>query len=129
MYHPISESDDDEYLELFNRGARPVDLGGWRFTSGIDYRIPAGVTLAAGGYLVVAKNPANLQATHPGLTAASTAVSRARHGWSRSASGSRGASALGTSGTEVPAGDDATGSVAGRAVPATKPADRRNSAA
>jgi CotH kinase protein/Lamin Tail Domain/PA14 domain/Putative Ig domain len=72
MYHPISESDDDEYLELFNRGAGPVNLGGWRFTSGIDYRIPAGVTLAAGGYLVVAKNPANLQATHPGLTAAVT---------------------------------------------------------
>jgi len=72
MYHPISESDDDEYLELFNRSGGPVDLGGWRFTSGIDYRIPAGVTLASGGYLVVAKNPTSLQATHPGLTAAIT---------------------------------------------------------
>ena len=54
MYHPISENSDDEYLELHNRGASTVDLGGWRFTEGITFRIPTNTMIAAGGYLVVA---------------------------------------------------------------------------
>ena len=70
MYNPISGLDDDEYLELYNRSSAPVDLGGWRFTRGLDYRIPVGVTLPVGGFLVVAKNPAQLLATHPSLNPA-----------------------------------------------------------
>lgn len=72
MYHPISELESDEYLELHNRSAAPVNLGGWRFTSGIDYRIPDGVILGPGADLVVAKDPIALRATHPNLTAANT---------------------------------------------------------
>ena len=45
-----------EFVELLNDGAQAVDLGGWRFTEGIDYTIPAGTVLPAGGYLVVARN-------------------------------------------------------------------------
>ena len=72
MYHPITGSDDDEYVELFNRGAAPVDLSGWRFTSGIDFRFPTGVSLAPGAYLVVARDPVRLRADHAHLTAANT---------------------------------------------------------
>ncbi len=70
MYNPISGDDRDEYLELYNRGAAPVDVGRWRFTDGIDFTIPAGTVLSAGGYLVVAKDRTNLLARHPGLSAA-----------------------------------------------------------
>jgi len=70
MYHPISENSDDEYVELFNRGASAVNLGGWRFTDGISFRIPSNTVVAANGYLVVAKNRTNLLARYPGLAPA-----------------------------------------------------------
>jgi hypothetical protein len=40
MYHPISEDGGDEFVELYNKGTEPVDISGWRFTSGISYTIP-----------------------------------------------------------------------------------------
>ena len=46
MYDPISGNDDDQYLELYNRGANPVDLSGWQFTAGVSFTFPAGATLA-----------------------------------------------------------------------------------
>ena len=69
MYHPISGDDDDEYIELYNRGASSVNVGGWRFVDGIDFTIPANTVIAPGGYLVVAKERTNLLARHPGLNA------------------------------------------------------------
>ena len=39
MYGPASEIDGDEFLELYNRGAAPVDLSGWSF-SGITLVLP-----------------------------------------------------------------------------------------
>jgi hypothetical protein len=40
MFNPISGSDNDEYVELYNRSTNAVDLSGWRFTAGIDYQFP-----------------------------------------------------------------------------------------
>ncbi|MCH1922686.1 lamin tail domain-containing protein, partial [Shewanella sp. A3A] len=42
-------SADKEWIELFNRGTTPVNLGGWRFSSGITYTFPANTMLPAGG--------------------------------------------------------------------------------
>ncbi|MFM7099805.1 MAG: lamin tail domain-containing protein, partial [Verrucomicrobiota bacterium] len=72
MTSPLSHDSNDEYVELFNRTAAPVDLGDWRFTDGIDFRFPAGASLPAGGFVVVARDPARLRAHHPHLTAANT---------------------------------------------------------
>ncbi len=58
MYHPISGSDDDQYVELYNHGTNAVDLSGWSFSSGIKYTVAANTTIPAGGYLVVAANKA-----------------------------------------------------------------------
>ncbi len=69
MYHPISDSDDDEYIELFNQSPTSADISGWRFTDGIDLTFPAGTTIPAGGYMVVAKNAANLRAKYANLDA------------------------------------------------------------
>lgn len=66
MYHPISGNDDDQYIELFNRGPGTVNVGYWRFTDGIDYTIPAGTTIGSSNYLVIAKNVTNLLAKYPG---------------------------------------------------------------
>jgi hypothetical protein len=60
MYGPISEEQDDKYVELYNKGASPVNIGGWRFTSGIDYKFPPNTIIPADGYVVVAKNLSHL---------------------------------------------------------------------
>lgn len=72
MYHPITEDDADEFVELHNPTAGPVDLSGWRFVEGIDFEIPAGTVLPAGGYLVVAADAARLRANYPQLNAGNT---------------------------------------------------------
>lgn len=70
MYHPISDRDDEQYVELHNRSAAPADLSGWRFTAGIDFRFPAGTSIPGGGYLVVAADGEHLRSLYPNLTAA-----------------------------------------------------------
>ena len=42
MFDPLSGVDGDEFLELTNRTASPVDLSGWSFTKGITLVFPAG---------------------------------------------------------------------------------------
>jgi hypothetical protein len=69
MYAPISLDSDDEYVELYNRGTATVDLGGWRFVSGINYTFPANTVLAPGDYLAVAKNAARLAVSYTNLNA------------------------------------------------------------
>ncbi len=64
---PLSGDDDEEFVELFNAGSVPVDLSGWRFTSGIDYTFPMGTRLANGDYLVVARNTARFQQVYSNL--------------------------------------------------------------
>jgi hypothetical protein len=55
----------EEWVELYNRSAGPVDLGGWRLNDAIGYTFPAGTTLGAGEYLVVAKDAATVAARYP----------------------------------------------------------------
>jgi len=62
MYHPAG-ADDPEWIELHNEMAVNMDLSGWRITGGVNFTFPAGTTIAAGGYMVVASNPAALQAS------------------------------------------------------------------
>lgn len=69
-YHPpdiTAASADKQWLELHNCGPARIDLGGWRFASGISFDFPAGTAIAPGGFLVVARNPAAVQAA-PGTT-------------------------------------------------------------
>lgn len=50
-----------EFIELYNRGAERIDLSGWSFTDGVQFTFPEATQLDAGGYLVVAQNPGELQ--------------------------------------------------------------------
>jgi len=61
MYHPwhavnTPENVGEEYIELFNRGAEPVSLSGWRFSNGVDFVFPSDISLGAGEYLVIASD-------------------------------------------------------------------------
>jgi hypothetical protein len=55
MYHPVDAN--DEYIELYNPTAAPIELasaaGPWRLDGGIQYTFDAGLSLAPGGRVVV----------------------------------------------------------------------------
>lgn len=56
MFDAPSDQGTGEYLELYNRGATAVDLSGWKISDGVRFDFPAGTTLPAGGYLVIASD-------------------------------------------------------------------------
>jgi len=59
----------EEWIELFNRTAESVDLSGWRVE--VDgktaFRFPSGRSIAAGAYLVVARDAAYLRGVYPAI--------------------------------------------------------------
>jgi len=68
-YHALNtpEKIAQEYIELFNRGAEPANLSGWRLTDGVDFSFPQ-VVLGAGQYLVVAADVNVFIAKYPGVS-------------------------------------------------------------
>src|SRR5204863_5029732 len=69
MFHPaaIPEPLGEEWIELHNPDGVAVNVGGWQITKGVTYTIANGVSIPAGGYLVVAADPAAFTAAHPGF--------------------------------------------------------------
>lgn len=67
MYNPITLSDDEEFVEIYNRGGSPVNLTGWRLNKAIDFTFPTNATIPAGGYIAVAKNVTMLRSNHANL--------------------------------------------------------------
>ncbi|HAK94486.1 MAG TPA: hypothetical protein DCM87_05665 [Planctomycetes bacterium] len=63
MYHPITEDDRDEYLEIYNRSSRTVDLAGCT-VRGFGFTFPAKARIGPKSYIVVAKDPARLGARY-----------------------------------------------------------------
>ncbi|HZR18234.1 MAG TPA: lamin tail domain-containing protein, partial [Verrucomicrobiae bacterium] len=72
MYNPISGNDDDQYVELYNKGTNTLSLANWQFASGISFTFPSNTLVAPGGYLVVGRNRANLFAKYPNLNSGNT---------------------------------------------------------
>lgn len=58
---------DLEFVEIHNTDPWPEDLGLWQLSGEIDYTLPAGTVIPAGGFLVIAAQPAAVQA-HYGIT-------------------------------------------------------------
>ena len=72
MYHPAGPDaatrEAREWIELRNQMAVDIDVSRWSLAGGLAYTFPANTILPAGGYLVIAANPAALQAAtgYPG---------------------------------------------------------------
>ncbi|CAN5134833.1 hypothetical protein BH23VER1_BH23VER1_32050 [soil metagenome] len=62
---PLRNS-DNQWIEIANRGASAVDLGGWAFEDGIGFTFPAGTLLAPGEHACLARSPAEFGAAYPG---------------------------------------------------------------
>jgi hypothetical protein len=65
MYHTASDIDGEEFIEILNTGASPVDISDWCF-SGISFCFPASTTIADGQYMVIARDAAQFTATYGG---------------------------------------------------------------
>ena len=63
MYHPSSDNDDDEFLELHNTGPTIASVQGWCF-DGIDLCFPAGAALGSGQFFVIAGSATQFQTTY-----------------------------------------------------------------
>ncbi|MBI3414365.1 MAG: lamin tail domain-containing protein [Verrucomicrobia bacterium] len=72
MYAPISGDDNDQFVELYNRGNKPIDLLGWQFKHSIDFTFSNSFVIPPNSYVVVARNAAQLRNNYPNLTSANT---------------------------------------------------------
>ena len=59
----------EEWIELVNKGTQPVDLTGWKLNGDIDYSFAPNTILAAGQYLVVARDHVSLVSRFPSIMA------------------------------------------------------------
>lgn len=67
MYQHLTADERFEYVELYNKGDETISLGGWAFTSGIDYTFDEGVQMPPDSYLVIAQSPNFLAAIYDQL--------------------------------------------------------------
>jgi hypothetical protein len=69
MYHQRARTDGRvvHFVEVFNSGMTFEDIGGFRLSGDISYTFAPGTILPAGGYLVVAAAPGDVQAVY-GIT-------------------------------------------------------------
>src|SRR5262249_41362336 len=65
MYHPRRLGPDTnrslEFIEIYNAQVYPESLGNHRLSGSIDYKFPASLTVGAGQFVVVARDPAYLE--------------------------------------------------------------------
>jgi hypothetical protein len=72
MYDPISGNDDDQYIELYNKGTNTISLSGWEFTAGVTFTFPPNAVIGPNGCVVVGKNITNLFANYTNLNSGNT---------------------------------------------------------
>ena len=70
-FAPLNGDSREEFIELFNPGTLAVDLGGWKFTEGVNFTFPLATSLAPGAYLVVVSDSTYFRTLHPDLSATS----------------------------------------------------------
>ena len=60
MYRPAATYPEPvqlEFIELHNTDPAPVNIGNWVLNSGVNFTFPAGTTIPAGGFVLVAADP------------------------------------------------------------------------
>ncbi len=66
MYNPPeSGTDNTEFIEIYNAGSQPAQLGGLTFEDGFDFDLPF-MSLAPGEFLLIGENEQELEALFPG---------------------------------------------------------------
>lgn len=61
FYHAPNGIEDLQWIELHNTAPNPVDISGWSFSKGVRFTVPAGTSIPANGFWVVARNAKRFQ--------------------------------------------------------------------
>ena len=69
----------EEWVELYNRSSRTIDLAGWQLGGGVGFTFPPGSSLAPEGYIVVTRDVPAFQTAHPGVPAVGPFSSHLSH--------------------------------------------------
>ena len=59
------QKSDAEWIELYNRSDRPIDLGGWKLRGGVRFDFPEGASLEPDSYAVLCRNVSEFTQGHP----------------------------------------------------------------
>lgn len=62
-FQPEDKTVPEEFIELHNSGDEPADISGWFLSDGVRFAFPGDTVIEPGGYLVVAEDPATIEAT------------------------------------------------------------------
>ena len=62
MYNPANDTQELEYVEIYNTLSYDMDTSLWKLAGGIEYTFPVGTTVPSEGCLVIAKSPSALEA-------------------------------------------------------------------
>ncbi|MBL49807.1 MAG: hypothetical protein CMP28_12775 [Roseibacillus sp.] len=54
-----------EWIEIYNPAPEAISLANWAFEQGVAFKFPAGASIPADGFVVVAADPATFRARHP----------------------------------------------------------------
>jgi hypothetical protein len=63
-YAPRDKTVPEEFVEVHNVGGVAVDVSGWYFAGGIQWTFANGTSVAPGGFLVVAQDPAAIRSVY-----------------------------------------------------------------
>lgn len=58
-YHPDNNTEQVEFIELYNAGTEPVNLNGWYFEGAIGYTFQSMPTMNPGTYVVICQDPSD----------------------------------------------------------------------
>ncbi len=58
-------SSDEEWIELYNRGAQGVDMSSWQLTDAVRFAFTDGTRIAPGEFLVIARDPQVIREKYP----------------------------------------------------------------
>ena len=65
MYHPPTDLETEEYIELYNTGPTTVPLTGWSLSGAVTFAFPAGEQLGPDAYLVLSPSAPAFRALYP----------------------------------------------------------------
>ena len=80
---PTVPNPPDDWLELYNHSETAVDLTNWTLSGGIGFDFAEGTTIAAGDYLVVARDIQQLAGTFPDINVVGNMSGRLRNSTDR----------------------------------------------
>jgi hypothetical protein len=63
-YNPADNTVLEEFIELYNPTGAPLDVSQWELSGAVDYTFPPATVIPGHGFLVVAQEPATIQARY-----------------------------------------------------------------